>query len=206
MSSKLDDLTGQVFGYLTVKSFSGRKRKVSFWQCQCSCGNVCEVRSGNLKNGHTNSCGCFKSAINTTHGGSRLCEYRIWNLMRQRCSNKNLKTFKHYGGRGITVCERWRNSFDAFLDDMGRRPSEKHSIDRIDNNGNYEPGNCRWTTQRQQSRNKRTNRKILFNGLLLSVIEWCEITGVSKNCLLTRLNRGWSVEQALTKSVQARKR
>jgi hypothetical protein len=133
---------------------------------------------------------------------SRTREFRIWNLMIQRCTNPGNGNYHYYGGRGIRVCDRWRESFGDFLADIGRAPSPGHTIDRIDNDGDYEPGNCRWATQSQQARNTRANHFVTHRGRTQTVIEWCEETGIKKNCLLTRLRRGWSAEKALTAPVQ----
>lgn len=125
-------------------------------------------------------------------------EYNAWQCLIYRCTNPASPRFSYYGGRGVTVCERWRNSFDAFLEDMGPRPSPKHSLDRIDNNGNYEPGNVRWATREQQQNNTRKNRLLTHNGVTLSVSAWARRLGIGKGALFYRLNSGWSVEDALT--------
>lgn len=124
-------------------------------------------------------------------------EYRNWHNMKNRCLNQNIPEYKWYGARGIRVCDRWLNSFENFLADMGTRPSPKHSIDRIDNNGNYCPENCRWATQKQQSRNTRNNRKITINGICKTVAEWAEIVGMKQNSLLYRIRRGTPPEDAI---------
>jgi hypothetical protein len=124
--------------------------------------------------------------------------------MVQRCCNPKHKNFRHYGGRGITVCDRWRTNFEVFLEDMGPRPSAKHSIERKDNNGNYEPGNCVWATQREQSRNKRTNRLVEFGGQTLCVEEWAAKLGLTSKAIHHRLDRGWSIDKALTTPLQRR--
>lgn len=138
------------------------------------------------------------------HNKSYTREFAAWASMVKRCGSESHRNYHDYGGRGIKVCERWA-LFTNFLEDMGERPSPKHSIDRFPNNdGNYEPGNCRWATQTQQLRNKRTSRRVTFNGQTKCVSEWAEDLGVHRNVILSRLQRGWSVEKSLTKPVKSR--
>jgi hypothetical protein len=158
MTKKLD-ITGNRYWRLTVKSFSHTdKFRSSYWNCDCECGNTVVVRIAELTRGGTKSCGCWQSdtitRINTRHGMSKMPEYKVWTQMRQRCSNPKNKNFFHYGGRGISVCKRW-DDFSLFISDMGSRPSIIHSIERVNNSGNYEPSNCRWATMKEQCRNKR---------------------------------------------------
>lgn len=163
--SDLIDLTGQKFGRLTVVGFYRGGRK-SFWYCECSCGKIKIIRGDGLRGGHTKSCGCLavEASIanatkwgekNKTHGMTKTPEWRSWQSMKTRCYNKNHVHWKHYGGRGIKICRSWKNSFEEFYKDMGARPSLKHSIDRINFNGNYEPKNCKWSTASEQARNRR---------------------------------------------------
>jgi hypothetical protein len=161
--SKRLDLTGQRYGRFTVLSFAGiDKHSSTTWQCQCDCGAIRTVVGSKLRSGRAKSCGCLSVESfgnrNRTHGLSKLPEYTIWKLMRGRCNNPNGLHFADYGGRGIKVCERWTN-FENFYADMGSRPSKLHSIDRINNNGCYEPSNCQWATQVQQTNNRRPRRK-----------------------------------------------
>ena len=141
--------------------------------------------------------------MNRKHGSSEEPEYLVWSDMKSRCHNQNHHAYKNYGGRGIEVCERWRISFVAFLADMGKRPSEDHSIDRFPNNdGNYEPGNCRWGTNEQQLRNQRTNHILDHNGRLLTIAEWAEVLSFPRSVIDSRLERGWSVEATLTRPMR----
>jgi hypothetical protein len=130
---------------------------------------------------------------------THLPEYKIWKCIKTRCYNKNMIAFHRYGGRGITMCESWKNSFESFYTDMGSRPSKNHSIDRIDNNGNYEPSNCKWSTKKEQGRNKIDTIFIEYDGKKLCMSEWAELTGISKFTLRQRLKKGWDVQDALTK-------
>ena len=153
------NLIGRVFGRLTVLGFSRIKRRHAFWHCGCECGKTVYVRTCHLLDSSTRSCGCKNRENRYKHGHTidenPSPEYACWVGMKKRCSNKNRSDYKYYGARGITVCKRWRDSFAAFLDDMGRKPSPKHSIDRINCNGNYSKRNCRWATASEQRRNRR---------------------------------------------------
>lgn len=149
-------LLGRVFGLLAVitpNSIQG------FYLCKCACGNSTLVRRSNLLSGRTRSCGCFRKGRPRSHGMSYSVEWRTWHNMRQRCYNQKNKSYQFYGGRGIVVCERWLESFENFFEDMGFRPGAKYSIDRINNDGNYEPSNCRWATAYEQNANKQNSRR-----------------------------------------------
>jgi hypothetical protein len=173
------------------------------------CGNVLSVLGTHLRNKNTQSCGCWQREAarkaNTTHGragmagGKPTPTYKIWEGMRQRCLNPHNHKFRDYGGRGITICERWHD-FSLFLADMGERPSPQHSIDRWpNNNGNYEPGNCRWATRKEQMNNTRHNVILAYHDVALSLTQWAERIGIQPTCLLARIRRGWTVEQILTR-------
>ncbi len=207
----LMDLTGQTFGRLTVleRSLPNHPSGGVQWKCRCACGNVVTVIASNLKKRST-SCGCWKkeSAGNImrgkpspqrTHGMSGTPEYNIWNGMKQRCSNENDPNYRRYGGRGISVCERWlgEQGFVNFLADMGPRPSDEHSVDREDNDGNYEPSNCYWATDTEQANNKSSNRKMTYNGETLNQAEWCRRTGIHQATMNNRLKSGWTDEEAI---------
>lgn len=186
--------------------FAGIVSRRTAWRCNCLCGNTTTVNSGNLVSGKTQSCGCLMreraalaaSKTNRTHGLSKSIEYRIWNSMLGRCFNPNDRKYHRYGARGITVCERWRHSFPAFLADMGPRPSAEYSLDRIENDKDYEPGNCRWATSKTQNRNRGSyNNRIIAGGVERTASEWAEIAGVTSACISYRLKTGWTAEQAV---------
>ena len=201
------DLSEQRFGRLVAIRRAGvtKNRKV-LWECRCDCGTVCIVQTAQLRNGKTKSCGCLwkESVLKacTKHGGaardgrgSKM--YIVWASMIARCTNPKDPRYKDYGGRGITVCERWRESFAAFLEDVGHRPSDKHELDRFpDNNGNYQLDNIRWATRKQQMRNTRANKLITYMGNTLSMAEWCERLGLNYAKVSYRFRRGWTVEAA----------
>lgn len=195
------ELTGQRFGRLTVLRFVGKRESEHLWRCRCNCGNASVVNGGNLRTGHTRSCGCLHSeattARNTTHGMSHSRGYRHWADMISRCENPNCEGFRYYGGRGITVCSRWRRSFENFILDMGQPPAGLQ-IERRNNDGNYEPGNCYWATRSQNARNKRSNHRITFRGRTLCIAEWAEALGVSEHLIDGRLRNGWSHERTLS--------
>jgi hypothetical protein len=158
------DLTGKRFGRLTVLSYQGRpKPSFHVWQCGCDCGNETVIEGSRLKSGKAKSCGCLRRELSAArrlrHGRTDTAEHNTWIGMKGRCYNPANPKFYRYGGRGITVCERWRDNFENFAADMGPRPSPLHSIDRIDNDRGYEPGNCRWATQLEQQRNRGGKRR-----------------------------------------------
>lgn len=199
------DLTGQVFHRLTVVKCSGTANGHALWKCLCTCGEVCAVRACDLKSGNTMSCGCYKSEQAASHGMSDSSEYKIWDAMLQRCGNPKTQKYTAYGGRGITVCAEW-SSFEQFYKDMGPRPSKDHSIDRIDNNGNYCKENCRWATRKEQQNNKRSNRMLTCKGETHALTQWAAELGISLDGLRWRLKQGWSDEDAVTIPVKSRNR
>lgn len=202
------DLAGMTFGRLTVVEFSHvNGQRLRCWKCRCSCGVEHTTTGRNLRKGIALSCGCLQRETfnanrnvrgNPTHGLSDTPEYRCWASMLARCRNPATVSFKYYGARGICVCDRWERSFVAFLEDMGRKPSPEHSIDRINSDGNYEPGNCRWALPDVQARNKRGLRLITFRGETLCLADWASRIGLKPMTIAQRLKMGWSVEQALT--------
>lgn len=189
---------GSTFGFWTT--LDDARPRVA---CRCACGTLRHVVASTLRRGLSSSCGCRRDERtrlrNTTHGSTESPEYYIWCGLKGRCLNPRNHKFAEYGGRGITVCERWRNSFEAFLEDMGRRPSPHHSLDRIDNSGHYEPNNCRWATPDQQSNNKRNNRKVFADANLVAA---ARLHGLQPQTLYHRLKAGWSIERALLTPVR----
>lgn len=184
---KLIDISGQRFGRLVVIHRVYSHNANSRWLCKCDCGNEKVILSGSLISGSANSCGCIKKEVATKlkyrHGQAALpsitSEYRIWIAMKTRCYNPKHRHYKYYGGRGITVCDRWLQSFQNFFADMGKRPSKQHSLDRHpDTNGNYEPGNCRWATAEEQGQNKTNNRKIIYSGQEMTIGEFIKLLGL----------------------------
>ena len=216
--AKLIDLTGQVYGRLTVIkrvddyiSPSG-DRKVQ-WLCKCKCGKEVIVTGNNLRKGNSKSCGCYNrellAKINLTHNASNTRLYHIWTCMKDRCYNPKNKKYKDYGGRGIIICDEWINDFEAFANwayDNGYIENVSRgecTIDRIDVNGNYCQQNCRWVNQKVQTNNKRNNHYITYNGETHTVTEWNNILGYKKGVLSRRIFNGWSIEDAFTKPVKS---
>lgn len=190
------DLTGRRFGKLVVVRFvPGDGTKRATWQCLCDCGQKAYPTAHNLRTGHSSSCGCYGKNVNTRHKLSKHPIYLVWRNMRARCNNPKNKRFDRYGGRGVRVCERWE-VFDNFLVDVGM-PPPGCTLERNDNNGHYEPSNCRWASRLEQSRNREANNYYEFNGERLCESEWALRLGISANALRERLER-WPLERALT--------
>jgi hypothetical protein len=193
---------GQRFGRLTVVGYDRYQGERSFWHMVCDCGNKRSVGAPSLVSGATKSCGCLRiersRAAVVTHGMTNTRAYKAWKNMISRCYHSSTKAWHRYGGRGIKVCDRWRHSFEAFLADMGE-PPPRMSLDRFpDNDGNYEPGNCRWTNQKTQSRNTCKATVVEFAGERVPLADLCERMGIRKPMVQARLHRGWSVERAIT--------
>lgn len=194
------EITG-VFGFSA--------RGVPVWECTCDCGAKMNMPHDRWRREVYKSCGCYQkeavASLLRTHGLSHTRAYSIWRGVIARCENIEDANYQKYGGRGITVCDAWRESFENFVGDMGLPPSCKHSIDRIDNNGHYEPENCRWATARQQSRNRRSNRLLTFNGETKCIAEWSESTGLSRTCIEMRLNKKLPIEEVLSPAGRKRR-
>lgn len=210
MSVKRVDLTGQRFGRLLIIEEGPRacdKYRRVRWVCRCDCGKQTVVTAGNLSSGGTKSCGCLKientPVMAIRHGRSYSKEWRCWQYLRNRCTNPKCDQYPNYGGRGISFCDRWK-SFDLFFEDMGEAPAPKHTLDRIDVNGNYEPGNCRWATVMEQMSNKRNNRRVDIDGVTKHLSEWARHFGIDHRAIRGRLNLGWSMEDAITTPVRGK--
>ena len=203
------DLTGQTFNMLTAVRSDGKSGTHTMWLCKCSCGSekLKRVRASELLAGTIRSCGCIVKEqarrnireLMTTHGQSGTRVYQIWLAMKNRCLRESNPQYKDYGGRGIEICERWLNSFENFYADMGDPPDNEHTIERRNNDGNYEPGNCCWATRTQQSNNKRTSRLITHGGRTQTVTQWSRELGIPPMTIHNRLRRGWTVQETLRK-------
>lgn len=197
-------LVGEKFGRLTVIEFVELKYNNTVWKCLCDCGNFTIVNKAHLGR-DANSCGCFRKEITSRrlrkHGMTTQAEHRTWLYMRNRCYNKNLKCYENYGGRGIKVCDRWLFSFENFYEDMGKRP-DGYSIERIDNDGDYSPENCKWIPMSEQAKNKRNVVKIRYNGEIRTMKEWSIITNLSVATIEYRYRAGWDVEKMMTKPMK----
>jgi len=194
------DIINKTFGRLTVIKRNGSdKHGKSLWLCHCDCGNEVIIIGQNLKNGVTRSCGCLQKELltkkNITHGMTYTKLYVDWIQMRKRCKNKKNKSYKNYGARGITVCDRWLK-FENFYRDMGDKP-EGLTLERIDNNGNYEPNNCKWATRKVQANNSRRNVIIEYLGQKKNIAQWAKDLGIKYNTLVQRLQRHWPIKKAL---------
>jgi len=210
-SRRIKDQTGRRFGRLFVRGFIGQGSAAeALWWCSCDCGRDTVVSTGELnrksdgRRSGVKSCGCLQPDVaavtHTRHGCTRngaSAEYQAWLDMKARCSNQNAQEWDRYGARGIKVCDQWRHSFEAFIADVGPRPSPDHSIDRIDTNGNYEPGNCRWATRKEQQRNRRCTTFVVFDGERLPLAELAERVGISRHSLKGRMRKGIGIEAAV---------
>lgn len=181
------NVDGHIYNRLTIISRVGRRKAL----CRCECGNEIIAQLYNVKNGHTKSCGCFKlersPVINKTHGMRRTPTYKSWSCMRARCNNPKNADYKNYGARGITCHQSW-DSFESFFSDMGEKP-DGTTLERMNNDGNYEPGNCRWATKREQALNRRTSRFVTAHGRTMTLKEWADVTGLTYILLYKKFSR-----------------
>lgn len=202
---KSPDLEGRKFGRLTVIEKVGMtKHNKVLWKCQCDCGNESIVWTHSLISGHTKSCGCIKIERLTKHGNLHTRIWNIWQTMKRRCKDKTFIGYENYGGRGIKVCEEWQDFIPFYEWSMNNGYRDDLTIDRIDVNGNYEPSNCRWATRAEQSRNKRSNINITYNGETKILKDWAKSIGMKPSTLRARIiSYGWSIEDALTIPVKS---
>jgi lambda repressor-like predicted transcriptional regulator len=216
MAARRIDITGQVFSKLTVIRRAGPE-----WLCECACGTTCTVRASNLRSGKKKSCGCLnrnsfgdrpyvrktafvRTRSNDTHGLCRSAEYGVWKTMKRRCLPLGIALTKYHGDRGIRVCDRWQH-FENFLADMGPRPAG-HSIDRINNDGNYEPSNCRWVTKKSQTGNRKNTIFVEFEGQQTTLAELAARFGISYNTFAGRFYRGWPVAEIVAQGAAKMKK
>lgn len=211
MSFDVNDIIGKKFGRLTVVKFDHKKKKndnrhyYNYYLCRCDCGNLKIVERAKLIYLHTQSCGCLhKEKFKTyKHGLSYHRLHRIWDKMKYRCYNPKCPRYSDYGGRGIIICDTWKNNFKAFYDwAVLNGYKENLTIDRINVNGNYEPSNCRWVSQKVQSRNTRKNHYITYKGQTYCLSDWANKYNILPDTLWMRIKRGWTIEKALTKPIQ----
>jgi len=206
---RLTDLTGKKFGrLLVIKHSHANKNNSHFWECKCDCGNIVKVCISNLNSG-TKSCGCLKEeyrkfgfhSYGIKHGMHNTHFYRRWSRMKERCSSKKKI---YYYGRGIKVCKRWlefenfkEDMHESYLEHVDRHGEKDTSIDRIDNDGNYEPGNCKWATFNEQNSNKRTNKFLTYKGIRKTYAQWSKTIGGTRGIIKQRIDRGWTIEEVL---------
>lgn len=202
-STALKNEIGNRYGRLTVIEQAPapehyKEKRQGFWLCRCDCGNVAVVNGSLLRRGGKQSCGCYnRDSHMRADAVTRMSEYRIWHHVKRRCHDPKNDRYSIYGGRGITMCARWRESFKAFLEDVGPRPSPLHTIDRLDVNGNYEPGNVRWATLEEQANNKRNSIHLAYGGKTMTLAQWSRETGIPKHIILKRYHSGLPPEEIL---------
>lgn len=211
-SRRFQDLTGQRFGRLVVLGWAGDTKPNPQWTCRCDCGSEKLALSHNLVSGRTRSCGCLNLENLSKSGSADFCarntkqhpEYKVWGQMISRCHNETHRQFADYGGRGITVCDRWRHGengkhgFACFMSDMGPRPSSKHTIERLYNDLGYSPDNCAWVTRTAQARNRRNTVIVAYNGVEMPLPAACELAGLPYNLVRLRIFEGMPIERALS--------
>lgn len=208
MQKNTVDLTGMRFGRLYIKEFAGYKNRRAVWLCRCDCGNEKIIIGKNILNGKSQSCGCLridqtverftKHGLRSQNNDQTEKLYGVWKSMKARCYNKNQTEYNRYGGRGITVCDEWREDYSAFREwSFSNGYKEGLTIDRIDNDGNYCPNNCRWITQTEQCRNKSTNVFLEYNGTVYILKDLADMVGVDRKKLKRRIDKGMTIEEAI---------
>lgn len=198
------DLSGQIFGLLSVNGYAFSLNKRRYWECACACGKLCHVQGTLLTKGATSSCGCLRGE---SHGDTDSKEHNAWLAMRKRCSTrKTNRDYDQYAGRGIRICDSWMNSYSTFLNDMGRAPSPDHTLDRKDNDKGYYKDNCRWALPKAQANNRSNNVYVKMNGVTKTVTEWCdEFKIVNPIRALVRIKKSWNPETAILTPVGHKK-
>ncbi len=200
---------GKRFGKYVVISHLGKINGNRRWLCRCDCGSERVVDGGRLLSGRSKSCGCaipeIISKLFKTHGLTNSTTYFSWCSMKERCLNKNCESYPRYGGRGITICTRWLNSFENFFADMGEKPKAT-SLERKDNGVNYEPSNCIWATAKQQANNRRSSRFITYSNITKTLKQWSDSTGLSDDNIAARIKAGWSLKKTFTAPVRPMRR
>lgn len=204
------DITGQKYGKLLVIERVNRPKHIktngAWWLCKCDCGNETTVLTSRLNIGKTKSCGCWHTERIKKHGKSYTRIYKVWTGIKDRTNPNNIGCRNNYRKLGVDMCEEWRNSFETFYEwSMANGYKDNLTIDRINNDGNYEPSNCRWATATQQAKNRSTNVLLTYNGETYTMSEWADQQKIPRDTLRKRITCGWSIEKALTTPVKKRK-
>lgn len=204
--SLCEDLTGRRFNMLVVqRRVANSKRGQSRWECLCDCGNSTIVTASNLKTGAVKSCGCLKHKKHDTHHLSHTPLCKVWYKMRQRCYSINDQAYKDYGGRGITICDEWKNNFESFYNwSLANGYTDGLTIDRINNNDGYSPQNCRWSTPKEQANNRRSCRYFTFDGKTMNLMQWCNLLNLPYKIVHSRIYKSkWTFERAISQPIKS---
>lgn len=203
----IQDISGKTYNRWSVIGFSRTFKNHSYWVCRCDCGIIRVVERYQITSGRSKSCGCLRNELYGTHNKKHNLSYNAayfcWHGMISRCYNEQDPSFERYGGRGITVCDRWhfgktgRYALECFIEDMGERPSPEHTLDRIDNKGNYEPKNVRWATKEQQANNRSCVNLIAYDGKEMSIAQWAKFLNINSHLIRDRMRRGWDFSSAI---------